>query len=73
MLTSWPVVGIHLLNLPCSAYKAQITDHECLDWHAVYHVAQDGWTKARGVDVGKLHFQYYAEPEAHACHGTPPI
>lgn len=40
---------------------------------SVYHVTKDGWTKARGVDVGKLHFQYYPEPELHACHGTPPV
>lgn len=36
---------------------------------AVYHVAEDGWKKVVGSDVGLLHYEYYPTPEAHPCQG----
>ena len=43
----------------------------CVD--AVYHVTEDGWTKMRGEDVGKLHYAYYPQPEQLATNSTDPL
>lgn len=37
---------------------------------AVYIVKETGWTKVRGDDVGDLHYEYYPQPETHACNGS---
>lgn len=37
---------------------------------SVYLVKETGWTKVKGDDVGDLHYEYYPEPETHACNGT---
>ena len=40
---------------------------------SVYHVTEQGWTKVRGQDVGGLFYDYYPDPEKHACFGSSPI
>ena len=40
---------------------------------SVYHVTEHGWTKVRGQDVGPLFYEYYPDPEKHACFGASPI
>jgi len=37
---------------------------------SVYIVKETGWTKVKGDDVGDLHYEYYPEPETHACNGS---
>lgn len=36
-----------------------------IPFNVVYHVTQNGWKKVIGADVGRLHYEYYPEPELH--------
>ncbi|CAL5226903.1 g9776 [Coccomyxa viridis] len=56
-----------------SIYHATFRDAVSGGTVSVYHVAQDGWKKVRGDDVGALHYELYPNREAHPCHGSDPI
>eukprot|EP01001_Neometanema_parovale_P005842 NODE_2243_length_1468_cov_51.409665_g2131_i0.p1 GENE.NODE_2243_length_1468_cov_51.409665_g2131_i0~~NODE_2243_length_1468_cov_51.409665_g2131_i0.p1 ORF type:complete len:278 (-),score=32.85 NODE_2243_length_1468_cov_51.409665_g2131_i0:435-1268(-) len=56
-----------------SIYHATFRDAVSGGTVSVYHVAEDGWKKVRGSDVGQLHYEYYPTPETHPCQGSDPL
>lgn len=56
-----------------SIYHATFRDAASGGTVSVYHITENGWTKVRGEDVGKLHFKYYPQPESHPTNSIDPL